>query len=315
MSELKTSGTTIYQNGPINGTTTTTDIGSKIVTSGTTIYQNGPINGTTTTTDIGSKIVTSDFDFSPNGPINGPGTGVQIKYDAVIDICDKMIALANELNDQWDAIKNIINARDEYWRGEAADRFFDDINVDYNAAKEITSSEQMLKYIQKVKELVENNKKTDTVITENDITKINEMLPTFSFLTIGTVSDGIDQTKLDAAHTNSNVGSENVGTVSDGIDNDLLNNAHTNSNVGSENVGTVSDGLDSESLNKVGANDNINSQSVDKVSDGLENESLESVKTSDTETDALKYTGNSEIDSTAEAFASSSASINLEENK
>ena len=234
MSELKTSSTTFYQNGP-GGQNPTSGVNSGITKPDGVIYQNGPIGG----------------------------SGVQIRYDAVIDICEKMIILANELNDQWDVIKNIINAKDEYWRGEAADRFFEDINVDYNAAKEITSSEQMLKYIQKVKELVENNKKTDTVITENDITKINEMLPTFSFLTIGQVSDGID--------------------------NDLLGSVKTN--------------------------DNITSESVNKVSEGIDNEALGSVKTTGTETDSLKYTGNSDVETTVDSFTSSTASINTEENK
>ena len=305
MSELKTSSTTFYQNGPIKNS-------DSFSSTNTTFYQNGP-GGQNPTSGVNSGITKPDGVIYQNGPIGG--SGVQIRYDAVIDICEKMIILANELNDQWDVIKNIINAKDEYWRGEAADRFFEDINVDYNAAKEITSSEQMLKYIQKVKELVENNKKTDTVISENDIAKINEMLPTFSFLTIGQVSDGIDQTKLDAVHTNSNIGSQSAGTVSDGIDNDLLNNVHTNSNVGSENAGTVSDGIDNDLLGSVKTNDNITSESVNKVSEGIDNEALGSVKTTETETDSLKYTGNSDVGTTAEAFASSAASINIEENK
>ena len=46
-----------------------------------------------------------------------------IKYDAVIDICDRINAVVRDLNEQFEKVNSFSNSRSGFWKGTAAINF------------------------------------------------------------------------------------------------------------------------------------------------------------------------------------------------
>ena len=47
-----------------------------------------------------------------------------IKYDAVIDICDRINAVVRDLNEQFEKVNSFSNSRSGFWKGTAANKFY-----------------------------------------------------------------------------------------------------------------------------------------------------------------------------------------------
>ena len=78
-----------------------------------------------------------------------------IKYDAVIDICDRINAVVRDLNEQFEKVNSFSNSRSGFWKGTAV-------------------------YLETIKEIVEQNRATDTEINAEQIAKLGFSAPTIS---------------------------------------------------------------------------------------------------------------------------------------
>ena len=61
-----------------------------------------------------------------------------IKYDAVIDICDRINAVVRDLNEQFEKVNSFSNSRSGFWKGTAANKFYNEISKKYKEIPEVT---------------------------------------------------------------------------------------------------------------------------------------------------------------------------------
>lgn len=102
-----------------------------------------------------------------------------IKYDAVIDICDRINSVVKDINEQFQKMNNFSNNKNSFWKGTAADKFYAEISKRYKEVPEVTEKTLPL-YLETIKEIVEQNRATDTEINAEQIAKIGFSVPTLS---------------------------------------------------------------------------------------------------------------------------------------
>lgn len=102
-----------------------------------------------------------------------------IKYDAVIDICDRINAVVRDLNEQFEKVNSFSNSRSGFWKGTAANKFYNEISKKYKEIPEVTEKTLPL-YLETIKEIVEQNRATDTEINAEQIAKLGFSAPTIS---------------------------------------------------------------------------------------------------------------------------------------
>lgn len=102
-----------------------------------------------------------------------------IKYDVVIDICDRINAVVRDLNEQFEKVNSFSNSRSGFWKGTAANKFYNEISKKYKEIPEVTEKTLPL-YLETIKEIVEQNRATDTEINAEQIAKLGFSAPTIS---------------------------------------------------------------------------------------------------------------------------------------
>lgn len=125
-----------------------------------------------------------------------------IKYEAVLDICDRINSVVRDLNDQFERINSLSNSMSGFWKGTAANKFYDEIRKKYKEVPDVTEKTLPL-YLETIKEIVEQNRATDSEINAEQIAKLGFSIPTISPPVLGEI-----KTKKI-----SSVDKENVGKV------------------------------------------------------------------------------------------------------
>lgn len=150
-----------------------------------------------------------------------------INYDAVISICDELTKIVKELNNQFNRIQDISKNGNSVWKGTAANKYYEGLQKKYLNYLEVTESE-MVKYIQEIKNLIERNKMTDSEINAEEITKINNAMPSI----IGTIfSSGVQSLNKTEVKANDNIQSTTTETDAKSMDQKTIDDLKTNDNV------------------------------------------------------------------------------------
>ena len=150
-----------------------------------------------------------------------------INYDAVISICDELTKIVKELNNQFNRIQDISKNGNSVWKGTASNKYYERLQKKYLNYLEVTESE-MVKYIQKIKNLIERNKMTDSEINAEEITKINNAMPSI----IGTIfSSDVQSLNKTEVKVNDNIQSTTTETDAKSMDQKTIDDLKTNDNV------------------------------------------------------------------------------------
>ena len=207
----------------------------------------------------------------------------QISYSNVVEICDRMIDIISELNEEWEKISQIINEKDSIWKGTAADKYFLSLKSDYEKIYEATNESGLISYIEAVKQLVENNKILDREISDKEIQELNEKLPNISSIIVDFAVSKFNSDLANEVKANGNITSQiNTGNA-DALDEVLLQSVKTNNNITSQASTSDAQALNSELLQSVKTNNNITSQASTSDAQALNSELLQSVKSNDIE--------------------------------
>lgn len=106
-------------------------------------------------------------------------SNTSIRYDAVIDICDRLDSVIRDINTQVEKINSFANNKSDFWEGTAANKFYDEVSKKYRKVSELTEN-SFSQYFQSVKEIVEKNKMTDTEINAEQIKNLEIPVPSIS---------------------------------------------------------------------------------------------------------------------------------------
>ena len=303
---------------PINRTTTDS-LGPRITKTQDAVYQNGPggQNPDSKSTGLDAEIVKTDIDMSPNGPggqnpdskdtgldsrIETPdiildptkpihpgdnvptdGTYVYFKYDSTLNACEQIKSLAKKIKDSLDEIQSIVDGRDKMWRGEAGDRFWQQLEAkgkEYSLEniKSIVS-ELIPKATTSVEKLVEQNKQVDSKLMSETFTSIKAN-DNVNATTADTNAQGVNEEGINTVVINDNINSNEANINAQGVNQGLINETHANDNVRENSVTTDAYGVNTNTINEVHTDGKINSNAAAVNTGGVDKELLESITTS-----------------------------------
>ena len=186
------------------------------------------------------------------------GTSVQMTYDALNDICEKIIEICKTLNEQWAVADSINNSRDQVWTGPAADRYYEDFEHNLSVAKEGEIDTNLSNYAKKIQELIAQNRATDQMISEREILEVNNTMPTISGNSVDPEAHTTDDALNDSVKANDNVNANSADPEAHTTDDALNDSVHANDNVNAsvaENIEAST--VDTELNDSVGVNGNI----------------------------------------------------------
>ena len=83
-------------------------------------------------------------------------------------------AVVRDLNEQFEKVNSFSNSRSGFWKGTAANKFYNEISKKYKEIPEVTEKTLPL-YLETIKEIVEQNRATDTEINAEQIAKLQTM--------------------------------------------------------------------------------------------------------------------------------------------
>lgn len=179
--------------------------------------------------NINSTIKNLNSSSSTTKSTSSSETMVQMNYDGILSICENMNTVIRDIKEQLEEVNLICNNKKNIWRGNASEKFFEDMGKKYNEIYEY-SENSIPQYITTVQELVEQNRNTDSQISSSDLESINLKFPTISTISTSTNISTIN----DSSSANNNINSSNTDESVSTITDETVNSVNVNDNVSSQ---------------------------------------------------------------------------------
>ena len=267
---------------------------------------------TTKTDTASSKPVEEKAIKTPSsGSVSG-GESVKMDYESLESACTSLNNECETLSELWSEMDSVINKKDEMWQGVAADRYFDELEINYKKAKSQEIDKNLKNYVRAVMDLIELNKDADRIINEQDILQINKNMPVISGSGVVTDAHGTNDALNNSVKTNDNIQSNATDPNAHTTNDELNNSVHTNDNVQSNATDPNAHTTNDELNNSVHTNDNIQSNTVEVNASKVDVDTINDVHTNsnvgaDTSSEAQTTTPTTEsIEDVVKAYAQAS---------
>lgn len=264
-------------------------------------------NSSSSTTPTAEKPIKAPSSSGGSG-----GESVKMDYEALEGSCDSLIAECETLSGLWSEINSVITKKDDMWQGVAADRYFDELDMNYKKAKSEEIDTNLKNYVQAVMDLIELNKEADRIINDQDILHVNNNMPVISGSGVVTDAHGTNDALNNSVKTNDNIQSNATDPGAHTTNDELNNSVHINDNVQSNTVVTDAHTTNDELNNSVHTNDNIQSNTVEVNASKVDVDTINDVHTNsnvgaDTSSEAQTTTPTTEsIEDVVKAYAQAS---------